>query len=248
MKKFFRYARLATLPLAILMPLGAQVTQKDDGISRQQADEILKELRQIRQLLEKQQRAPAPQEEQAVKAKLNLDGVAMLGSKDAPLTIVEYTDYQCPFCQRFHVTSYSELKKNYIDTGKVRFYSKDLPLDFHPNAMRAAMAARCAGDQGKFWALRDVMGANPDKLDMDHIAGFATDLKMDANAFRACVDSQKYKNAVQTDVMEAMRIGANGTPAFIVGKSTADGVDGEMMVGAQPFSEFDKKLKEIQSR
>ena len=130
------------------------------------------------------------------RAKLtDLSGVAMLGSKDAPLTIVEYTDYQCPFCQRFHVTAFAELKKNYIDAGKVRFYSKDMPLDFHPNAMRAAQAARCAGEQGQFWTLRDVMGANPGKLDMDNILAFATDLKMDAKKLRACVESDKYKNA-----------------------------------------------------
>ena len=97
------------------------------------------------------------------------------------MTMVEFTDYQCPFCQRFHVTTFGELKKNYIDTGKVRFYSRDLPLDFHPNAMRAAQAARCAIEQGKYWQIRDVMGANPDKLDLEHLVGFASDLKMDTD-------------------------------------------------------------------
>jgi protein-disulfide isomerase len=222
--------------------------RRTQGITRQQADQILNELRQIRQLLEKQQaQAPRPQEEQATRAKLNLEGFAMLGSKEAPLTIVEFTDYQCPFCQRFHTTSFAELKKNYIDTGKVRFYSRDLPLDFHPNAMRAAEAARCASDQGQFWKLRDVMGANPDKLDMDSLVADAADLKMNVNTFRACVESEKYKNAVQTDVMEAMKIGANGTPTFVIGKSTPDGVDGDLVVGAQPYPMFDQKLKELGS-
>ncbi len=123
-------------------------------------------------MLQQQNARPAPQTEPdpAKRAKLNLDGFQMLGSKNAPLTIVEFTDYQCPFCQRFHVTTFPDLKKNYIDTGKVRFYSRDLPLDFHANAMQAAEAARCAIEQGKFWELRDVMGANPDKLDLDHLA------------------------------------------------------------------------------
>jgi protein-disulfide isomerase len=248
MKKFLRYASFAALPLALLLPLGAQDATKDQGITRQQADQILNELRQIRQLLEKQQaQAPRPQEEQATRAKLNLEGFAMLGSKEAPLTIVEFTDYQCPFCQRFHTTAFPELKKNYIDTGKVRFYSRDLPLDFHPNAMRAAEAARCASDQGQFWQLHDVMGANPNKLDLDSLVADAADLKMDVNAFRACVESEKYKNSVQTDVMEAMKIGANGTPTFVIGKSTSDGVDGELVVGAQPYPMFDEKLKELGS-
>ena len=246
MKKFLRFASFAALPLALLLPLGAQDAAKDQGITRQQADQILDELRQIRQLLERQQaQAPRPQEEQATKAKLNLAGFAMLGVKEAPLTIVEFTDYQCPFCQRFHTTSFVELKKNYIDTGKARFYSRDLPLDFHPNAMRAAQAARCASEQGQFWQLRDVMGANPNKLDMESLVAFAADLKMDVNAFRACVESEKYKNAVQTDVMEAMKVGASGTPTFVIGKSTPDGVDGELVVGAQPYPMFDQKLKDL---
>ena len=251
MKKFLRYASFATLPLALLWPLGAKDAVKkdavqDEGITRQQADQILNELHQIRQLLEKQQaQAPPAREEQPTKAKLNLAGFNMLGAKEAPLTIVEFTDYQCPFCQRFHTTSFVELKKNYIDTGKARFYSRDLPLDFHPNAMRAAQAARCASEQGQFWQLRDVMGANPNKLDMESLVAFAADLKMDVNAFRACVESEKYKNAVQTDVMEAMKIGATGTPTFVIGKSTSDGVDGELVVGAQPYPMFDQKLKDL---
>jgi protein-disulfide isomerase len=245
MKKSLRYARFAALPLALLLPLAAQ-QPAGEGITKQQADEILNELRQIRQLLQQQQaKAPAPVPEQPARAKLNLDGFQMLGSKSAPLTVVEFTDYQCPFCQRFHVTTFSELKKNYIDTGKVRFYSRDMPLDFHANAMRAAQAARCANEQGKFWQLRDVMGANPDKLDFEHIVGFATDLKLDPAAFRSCVASEKYKEAVQSDVMEAMKIGANGTPTFVVGKSTPDGVDGELVIGAVPYVMFDEKLKSL---
>jgi len=245
MKKFLVYATLfGALPLAAQV---APVANDQTGLTRQQGDEILKELRQIRQLLEKQQAKPGqPQEEAPTRAKItDLSGVSMLGSKAAPITIVEYTDYQCPFCQRFHVTAFSELKKAYIDTGKVRFFSKDMPLDFHPNAMRAAMAARCAGEQGKFWELRDTMGANPNSLDLEHIVGFAADLKMDTNALRACIDSGKYKERVQNDVLEAMKIGANGTPTFIIGKSVGEGVDGELVVGALPFQMFDLKLKDL---
>ena len=122
----------------------------------------------------------------------------MLGNKDAPVTMVEFTDYQCPFCQQFHAETFAELKKNYIDTGKVRFFSRDLPLDFHPNAMRAAQAGRCAAEQGKFWKMRDLMAANPDKLDLESLVETAGSLKLDVTAFRACVESEKDKNAVQT--------------------------------------------------
>jgi len=249
MNHIFRYTRWAALPLVLLLPLAAQNTKKDAkkdsgkdaGITREQADAILDELRQIRQLLAAQAEKngpPAP-----TRAKLDLQGFQMLGSKDAPVTMVEFTDYQCPYCQRFHMTLFNEIKKEYIDTGKVRFYSRDLPLDsLHPNAIRAAQAARCAADQGQYWKLRDIMGANPDKLDMDNLVADATSLKMDLGAFRGCLDTQKYKEAVQTDVLEAMKIGAEATPTFVIGKSTPQGVDGELLVGLQPLSEFVKAI------
>ena len=241
MNRFFRYATWAVLPL-LVSPLGA----RNKGITREQADEILNELRQIRQLLEKQA-AAGPQQpgEQIIKAKVSIQGAYALGSKDAPLTMVEFTDFQCPFCQRFHVNTFAELKRDYIDTGKLRFVSRDLPLDFHPNAMQAAEAGRCAGEQGQYWAMRDRMNANPDRLDMASLVSWAQDLKLNVNGFRACVESQKYKNAIQSDIQMAQRIGANGTPSFVVGKSTGDGVDGELVVGAMPYQLFDQKLKEI---
>ncbi|MEO8597799.1 MAG: thioredoxin domain-containing protein [Candidatus Solibacter sp.] len=247
MNKLFVYTTiLAALPLTA--QVGPVPASDPAPMTRQQGEQMLQELRLIRQLLERQAKpAPAqPQEEAPTRAKItDLSGVSVLGNKDAPLTIVEYTDYQCPFCQRFHVTVFPEIKKNYIDTGKVRFFSKDMPLDFHPNAMRAAQAARCAGEQNKFWELRDVMGANPNSLDMEHIIAFGADVKLDAKALRACIDSNKYKDQVQTDVLEAMKIGATGTPTFVIGKSVGNGVEGELIVGALPFQLFDAKIKEI---
>jgi protein-disulfide isomerase len=248
MNHFFRYAGFAALPLVFLLPLTAQNSKKDSkkdaGITSEQAEQILDELRQIRQLLQQQAEKNAPTG--PARAKLDLQGFQMLGSKVAPLTLVEFTDYQCPFCRQFHVTVFNELKKNYIDTGKVRFYSRDLPLDsLHPNAMRAAQAARCAADQDQYWKLRDLMGANPDKLDMDGLLADATSLKMNVGAFKGCLDTQKYKEAVQTDVLEAMKIGAEATPTFVLGKSTPQGVDGELMVGAQPYAEFVKAINKL---
>lgn len=253
MRKLFRYTRYMAIPLALALPAAAQMaagqSPKDEGITRQQADEILNELRQIRQLLKKLQAKGSgqPDAEQPLRAKLNLEGFQMLGDKKAPLTMVEFTDYQCPFCRQFHETTYGLLKKEFIDTGKLRFYSRDFPLDFHANAMRAAEAARCAAEQGKFWQLHDIMDANPDKLEMSNLVENATGLKMDIAAFRSCVESEKYKNAIQTDVMEGIKIGATGTPTFVVGKSTADGVDGEVVLGAMPYALFEQKLKEINS-
>ena len=241
MKKFFQYAIFAALAL----PLAAQVpVPKDEGITRQQADEIINELKQIRQLLERQQsKSDAAADETPKHAKLSLQGAQMIGDKNAPLTMVEFTDYQCPFCNQFYSATFPELKKNYIDTGKMRFYSRDLPLEFHPDAMRAAQAGRCAAEQGQFWKMRDLMVASPDKLDLENLVADAGNLKLDVKAFRACVESERNKDAVQTDVLDAVKIGADGTPTFVVGKSTPEGVDGTIIVGALPYETFDQALK-----
>jgi protein-disulfide isomerase len=252
--KLFRYARFAALPLILLLPVGAQdskKSKKDTGITSDQAQQILDELRHVRELLEQQGELLQQLAEKGrpAHAKLDLGGFQMMGSKDAPVTLVEFTDYQCPYCRQFHVTVFNELKKNFIDTGKVRFYSRDLPIDqIHPNAVRAAQAGRCAVDQGKFWQLRDLMGANPDKLDLENLVAEAGTLKMDTKAFRTCVESQKYKEAVQTDVLEAMKIGADATPTFVLGKSTPQGVDGELIVGSQPYGEFVKAIGKLDSK
>jgi protein-disulfide isomerase len=249
MKKFLSIACMA----ALWLPLGAadkDAKKKDaanDTITREQADEILNELRQIRQLLEKQTAGNVkPAAAEPARARLHMEGAPMLGAINAPVTMVEFTDYQCPFCQRFHAQVYNELKKDFIDTGKVRFYSRDLPLyQIHPDAMRAAQAARCAGDQGQFWQLRNIMAAHPESLGLTNLVADASLLKINPDTFRTCVESGKYKEAVQGDLLEAMKIGADGTPAFVVGKSTPDGVDGDLIVGAQPYALFEEKFRSL---
>ena len=235
------------LAIAIGLPLAAQVPAQPDTISHQQAEDIINELRQIRQLLEKQQ-GPAnePAKDPTARAKLSLLDAPMLGNKDAPFTLVEFTDFQCPFCQRFHTAVFPEFKKMYIDTGQVRFFSRDYPLsDMHADAMRAAQAGRCATDQGQYWALRDVMAANPGKLDLASLVKDAGDLKLDVAVFRTCLETEKHKDGVQTDIMEALKVGLNATPTFYLGKSTASGVDGEKIEGAEPIEFFEMKLNEL---
>src|SRR5262249_34610175 len=120
-------------------------------ITREQAEAILTELRAIHQLLDRQPSSSARPASSLPTVRMAVgDGWYAVGRDDAPVTIVEFSDYECPFCRRFHLETFPELKKNYVDTGKVRFVSRDLPLDIHANAFRAALTARCAGDQGRF--------------------------------------------------------------------------------------------------
>jgi protein-disulfide isomerase len=224
-----------------------EAAAKTDAITKEQADAIVGELKQIRQLLEKEQvqlaRAMAPQPAAAPappeKVQMSIgNGWYAIGRVDAPVTLVEFADYQCPFCKKFHTDAYAELKKNYIDTGKVRFVSRDLPLEFHPFAMKAAEAARCAGDQNKYWELRDALYSNAAPPSEDVIKKAAETLSLDAKGFQACLDSDKYKADVQKDASEAAKLQISGTPTFVLAKSTKDKLDGVRLVGAQPFASF----------
>jgi protein-disulfide isomerase len=240
---------LAIVPLAfgLLLPACAADKKKsqDSPMTREQGDVILNELRQIRQLLESGAGPAGAAMAADGKIRLTIANGNWLGNKDAPLTMVEFTDYQCGFCQRFHLETFPEIRKKYIDTGKMRFVSRDLPLDFHSNAFHAAEAARCAGDQGQFWPMRNTLVANANKLGRDEIQGYAKTLKLDLTAFRSCMDTGKHAEAIKKDVALAMSLRIDGTPSFVLGKSTPEGVSGTLIVGALPFDAFEEKLGEI---
>lgn len=227
-------------------------TSKEAGITSEQADAILKELKEIRSILEKQlqmasngSRLPgASSDIQTVSIGLP-QGVQSLGKDDAPMTIVEFSDYQCPFCSKFHRGAFAELKKSYIDPGLVRFISLDLPLDIHPNALQAAEASRCAGDQGKFWEMRDAMIEHSDNLSKDSILMLASSIVKDPTALRLCMESGKYKAAVESNKAEANKIGITGTPTFIIGKTAKQSISGHRLAGAMPYTAFDFEIRTI---
>src|SRR5690349_20585602 len=220
------------------MPLAAPQTVQ------QQNEEILKELKAIRALLESviTPARPAPP---ATGRVTNLTGYA-LGSADAPLTMVEFTDLQCPYCRQFALSTFDELKKNWIDTGKLRYISRDFPLDvLHPLAITAARAARCAGEQGKFWEMRLALVRNANLLSADFIARTAAELKLDTKAFAACAATSKYDAAIRAETQEGAKLGIEGTPTFVIGRTTPDGIEGPMIVGALPYAQFDAKLRAL---
>lgn len=234
--------------LAVMLLVGG--TASAQGISERQVDEILRELRAIRQTLERQQAPPlqrqgaqAPTDEKVSIA--FAQGGYSIGRVDAPVVLVEYADYQCPFCRQFHLTTFDEIKKNYVDTGRVRYVSRDFPLDFHENARRAALAARCAGEQGQFWELRHVMIVNANQLKADNILAYAKDLKLEMGTFTACLESERYRADVERDLAEGAQAGVSGTPSFVVGRLSDGRLAGIRLVGAMPYQTFGARLDEV---
>jgi protein-disulfide isomerase len=158
--------------------------------------------------------------------------------------MVEFTDLECPFCRQFHVTAFQEIKKNYIDTGKVRFVTHDFPLGFHPNAKSAAVAARCGAEQDKFWELRDALSKNADKLSPQAVLGHAAGLGLEMKKFQACVDSKKFEGELQKDQDAATAAGVSGTPMFLIGKTNSSD-EAWKITGAMPYAVFDARIKQL---
>lgn len=177
-----------------------------------------------------------------------------LGRADAPVTIVEFSDYQCPFCQRFFATTFPALKQQYIDAGKVRYVFRDSPLDqLHPLARKAAEAAHCAGEQGKYWEMHDALFQNPKELATIKLGEHARKIGANGAKFDECLSSGRQAARIERSLADGTAAGVRGTPGFVVGKTKADGVvEGTSIRGAQPLEVFqriiDKLLAEAPAR
>lgn len=178
--------------------------------------------------------------------KVDISNSPILGDKNATLTLVEFSDYECPFCKKSFDELLPELKKNYISTGKLRLIYKNLPLPFHPNAAKEAEASLCARDQGgdtAFYKYHDQIFTKTTSggtgIALDQLPVLAKGVGLNVAQFQKCLDSAKFKALVDKDTAEAQKVGASGTPTWFLGKTTSnDSVEGTIMVGAQPFSAF----------
>ena len=183
---------------------------------------------------------PGPGAAPSAPVRASLAAAPMLGRADAPVTLVEFSDYQCPFCQRFFTSVFPVLKKEYIDTGKVRYVFRDFPLDqLHPQARKAAEAAHCAGEEGKYWEMHEVLFRNQRALAATQLPEHARAAGVNGAKLDECLASGRYAVRVAQGVTDGSAIGVRGTPTFVVGKTTAgDCVHGIPIRGAQPVEAF----------
>jgi len=179
---------------------------------------------------------------------VSVDDDPVLGNANAKVTIIEFGDYQCPSCRLFWREIEPRLKKEYIDTGKVKFVFRDFPIQqIHPEATIAAMAAQCAADQGKYWEYHDRIFRQQDRGSDEVVRFKAADLKkwgadirLDPAAFNACVDSTRYQDEVAKDYADGIAVGIQGTPTFFI--------NGRLVGGAQSFPVFKKVIDEELAR
>jgi protein-disulfide isomerase len=188
------------------------------------ADEIFLQMSEMRKEIQQVQQKVAGLEQKLANQQPKLAPIALkglesmtLGKQDAAIAILEFSDYECPYCAKHYKNVLPKLRERYIDKGNVKYVMKDFPLEFHAHAKKASLSARCAGEQGQYWAMHnaifDAHGQANDQLIDDTLK----QLKLDGKAFKQCLDNPAQLAAVEKDMALGARLGVNGTPAFLVG-------------------------------
>jgi protein-disulfide isomerase len=232
------------VPADVLAQAKSEVGITDVEELKKGQAEIRKELAEIRKLLTP---APPPSAVEKLETTVAVGSIAPRGSPNAPVTMIEFSDYQCPYCKRYADQTVPELLKDYVQTGKVRYAFRDFPLmQVHPLAAKAAEAARCAGDQGKYWEMHDKLFANPGELQAEKLPVHARSISLDEPAFRKCLDESRHAAAVQEDLDAGAKIGITGTPAIVIGLSDGDQAKNVVVVrGALPIGTFKAEIEKL---
>ena len=254
MRPFRHVGVLAAAGLAVVVAIAADraPASAQDGETRKRIaaleagqKAILKELQEIKALLQARpaqappQAAPEPQN-----IVLSMEGAATKGRPDAKLTVVEFSDFQCPFCGRYVRETYQQLEREYVNTGKVRYVFRHFPLErIHPQAFKAGEAAECARLQGKFWEMHAWLFAHQQALGETELPKYAQTVGLDVSAFQRCLGGQATAK-IRQDMDEGARAGVSGTPMFFVGTVKKDGKlhVQRRLSGAQPYAAFKTAL------
>jgi protein-disulfide isomerase len=239
-----RRARGVVLAVGLLVGLAAPAgwAQGPDELRllRQELEAIRRELEEIKGLLRgRAAGGPAPEPREVV---IRVEGAPAKGDPAARVTLVEFSDYQCPFCARHVRDTLPQLQRDYIDTGKLRYVMRDFPLEsIHPQAFKGHVAARCAGDQGRYWEMHDRLFARQAELQPADLVAHARGLGLEEEGFRACLESERHDAAVRADFQDGVSVGVNGTPMFFLGltRSGEPGIKAVRVIrGAQPYAAF----------
>ncbi len=216
---------------------------------REEIKGLRQEMRQLRGAVKAMNRpAAAPPRSTTPPAKVDValgDG-PVLGDPQATVGIIEFTDFQCPFCKRCHDQTFGQLKQSYIDTGKIRYLVRDFPLNFHAHAKEAAMAAHCAGNQKVYWPMHHSLFTNQRRLGPELYDELAKKLQLDGETFSTCLQNPEQAKAVDADFAYGQSVGVRGTPNFFIGRIEGGTLVGAQQIsGAQPVAAFQRVLEPL---
>ncbi len=253
-KTFAVLALLLNLILFYPQPARAQQTQPaaDEKELRKEIEEmkeslntIQKDLQEIKQLLGRQNFNAVRSREVVV----NTEGDPFKGEKNAKLTLIEFSDYQCPFCSRYVHDTFPRIENDYIKTGKIKYVFRDFPLEsIHPNALVASKAASCAGEQGKYWEMHDRLFSNQNALNASDMPLHAKAIGIELTKFQQCLDSGKYDGEIRKKMAEGTSLGVRGTPSFFLGLTSPNDPKVKVLKvfrGAMPYAQFKEVIDSL---
>ena len=224
---------------------------KEEIVTLQEGQEKMqKDLAEIKTLLEKgAARAPAAAKPPFQPKDLVVGNSPYLGSADAPVTLFEYSDYQCPYCRRHATTVLTQLVKEYVDNGQLRVVMREYPITtIHPRAVAASTAALCAGAQGKYWEMHDQIFANQKALSDEDLLAHSNTIGLDQAAFQACQADDATAEQIQAEIAEAQSMGISGTPSFVIGLTDPKDSNKVRVTkyirGAQPLPSFQSAVND----
>jgi protein-disulfide isomerase len=241
---------IVMLPAVVLLACSqpsAQSQQQEVEALRKEVESLKKDVAEIREFLKiitKGQFGATPIEDKTI----DLNGAPVNGQPSAKVTLVEISDYHCPFCRRHFQQTQPQIYSDFVNTGKVRHVFIHYPIDqLHPDAFRSHEAASCAQEQGKFWQLHAKLFETPVKT-TDQIVAAAQTAGLDTNALKACMASGKYSSAIRDSVSRMQELGADSTPLFLIGMTPADGQPMKIIKvikGAYPYEKFKTDLNSV---
>lgn len=233
-KKYHPYIAVFGLFVAITAIVLSGISLSRAGSSKLSDKDFMDKVEKgIESYVQKQMVAQATGGKDTKPVTVSVDNDPMKGDKNASVTIVEFSDFECPYCARFYTDTYKKLVSDYIDKGKVKFVYRDFPLSFHSNAKNAAMAAECAKEQGGdtgYYKYHDKLYENQSSFSIANFKKWAKEFGLKTSQFDDCLDKKKYEKEVDKDFTDGQSYGVTGTPAFFV--------NGIKLTGAQPFSVF----------
>lgn len=204
-----------------------------------QMSEMRKEIGKLKEKVAVLEQKLADQQPKAVPVPLAGTEAMTLGKADAKIAIIEFSDYECPFCAKHYKNVLPKLRERYIDKGSVKYVMKDFPLEFHAHAQKASLAARCAGEQGQYFAMHDAIFEGRGQASDSVIDQVVKKHKLDAKKLETCLGDPKQLVMVQSDITLGSRLGVNGTPAFLIGKiKDKQLIDYRRFDGVQSFETF----------
>jgi protein-disulfide isomerase len=234
-------------------PVAAQTAEEIKALQRQMDElreaqaALKKEVQEIREILQNLLTPPPSSTGASSGTAISIEGLPARGQPSAKVTIVAFSDYQCPHSAHFLAETYSEIDSDYILSGKVRYVFKNFPVEaIHPEAFRAHEAAACAGDQGKYWEMHDHLFANQAALAPDQLVAHAKWLGVNLDMFQKCLDNGTHTAMIRRDIEEGLRGGVQATPIFAIGLTERGSLRAmRVIIGAQPYNAFKEAIEAV---